>query len=174
MLAPLEVVYTGSVGAYTVVSALVAVGIPILVDLVTKKLASARLKAMVLIVLSALNGFLTEYVHSVNTNVDFHVDSAAMTAIMSIVVSAAMFFSVWKPTGISGADGVVQKLTPAGLGAERTGNEQGAVDVAYVLIIVGLVLVVVGLLTSWTLLWLGAVLAVVGGIVHLAQGRRST
>lgn len=111
-----EVVYTGQVGAYTIVSAVVALIIPILVDVVTKRVASARWKAAALAGLSAVNGFLTEYVHSVDTHIDFHVDTALMTAVMSLVVATAAYVGAWKPLGVSGGGGAVQRALPGGVG----------------------------------------------------------
>lgn len=94
-------------------NALVGIVIPLVVALVTAKVASAKVKASVLLVLSAVGGYLTTLLVA---DVPVNWKNVA-TAIFTIVVAAgASFFTATKPLGIAGSDGVIQAKVSGGLG----------------------------------------------------------
>jgi hypothetical protein len=93
----------------------IATVLPALVALVTKKLASSGLKAIVLAVLSAVSGILT----SVAANGgDFDWKKALTSFIVSFVTASATHYGLLKPVGISGTNGVVANAVPGGIGTE--------------------------------------------------------
>lgn len=74
--------------------------LPILVGLVTSKVTSGGVKAVVLLALSTLNGFLVELAHP---GPGYSVGTAAVLALVSFGTAVAMHFGLWKPAGVSAA-----------------------------------------------------------------------
>jgi VIT1/CCC1 family predicted Fe2+/Mn2+ transporter len=85
-----------SIGGAQYLSALIGVVLPILVALVTKNAHSATLKSVLLLILSAVSGFLTE----LQTSGNFVWQQALFGAVMTFVVGVATLFGLWKPTGV--------------------------------------------------------------------------
>ena len=77
-------------------SALIGVVIPIAVALVTKHATSAKVKSLLLLVLSVVSGFLTELLNNAN----FVLEQAAFGAVLAFVTGTAALFGLWKPTGV--------------------------------------------------------------------------
>jgi len=90
--------------------------LPLLVDLVTKRLASGALKSSVLLALSLITGVLTEYLAALNANQPFDWATALYAAAVSFVLGVVSFFGLAQPLGISGKDGVLQRVLPGGIG----------------------------------------------------------
>ena len=80
-----------------VASVLVGVFLPILVGLVTKTVTSSSVKALLLALLSAVTGFLTEFINSGN----FVWQQALLSAVVTFVTAVAFHFGLWSPTGTS-------------------------------------------------------------------------
>lgn len=78
----------------------VGVFLPILVGLVTKTTTSAAVKAWLLAVLNVAGAFITTYINDPNT---FDLFGAALTAVVSFVTSVAVYYGLWRPTGIAPA-----------------------------------------------------------------------
>jgi hypothetical protein len=87
----------GSIHTVQVVSLLIGVFIPILVGLVTKVTTNATVKSLLLLGLSAVSGFLTEFVNSAN----FVWQQALLTTVMTFVIGVATHFGLWAPTGVT-------------------------------------------------------------------------
>jgi small basic protein len=81
-----------------IVSMLVGVVIPVLIALVTTKAMSAGLKAILLALLSALAGFVTEWLASPD---DFNWQIAVLTWFQTFIIAVATHFGLWKPTGVT-------------------------------------------------------------------------
>ncbi|MEU7416675.1 hypothetical protein [Streptomyces antibioticus] len=79
---------------------LVSVVLPVLVGLVTTRVTHAGVKAVLLLALSTVNGFLVEYAGPHGD--DYSVQTAAILALVSFAVSVLTHFGLLKPTGISG------------------------------------------------------------------------
>ncbi|MEU3281569.1 hypothetical protein [Streptomyces antibioticus] len=79
---------------------LVSVILPVLVGLVTTRVTHAGVKAVLLLALSGLNGFLVEYAGPHDAG--YSVQTAAVLALVSFAVSVLTHFGLLKPTGISG------------------------------------------------------------------------
>lgn len=80
-------------------SLLIGVVLPILVGIVTKVTTHPGAKAVLLALLSAVSGFLTEWA---GTDA-FNWASALITWLGTFMVAVAVHFGVWKPTGITAA-----------------------------------------------------------------------
>lgn len=78
---------------------LVSVVLPVLVGLVTTRVTSAGLKAVLLLALSTLNGLLVEYAAPGD---GYDVGTAVILALVSFGTGVLMHFGLWKPTGVSG------------------------------------------------------------------------
>lgn len=78
----------------------IGVLLPVVVALITRKLGdSSRYKAMALLALNLLNGFLTELLGQG----DFHFWSAVNGVILSFVTGVVALYGFLKPTGASDA-----------------------------------------------------------------------
>jgi hypothetical protein len=80
---------------------LLAVGLPLLVGLVTKTVTDAGKKAVLLAGLAALTGLVSEWAAAVNAGVVFNLGSAALVALFAFLAGVGMHFGLYKPTGIS-------------------------------------------------------------------------
>jgi hypothetical protein len=78
---------------------LVSVVLPVLVGLVTTRVTSAGVKAVLLLALSILNGLLVEVA---NPGPGFNLGTAAILAVVAFGTGVLAHFGLWKPTGISG------------------------------------------------------------------------
>lgn len=83
--------------AVQVASLLIGVFIPILVGLVTKRSTDARVKSILLLALSGVSGFLTEFVNSSN----FVWQQALLTTVVTFVIGVATYYGLWTPTGVT-------------------------------------------------------------------------
>lgn len=89
-----------TLAAAQVLSLLVGIILPILVGIVTKTTTHAGAKAVLLALLSAVSGLLSEYMAGGD---GFNWATAAITWLGTFLVAVATHFGFWKPTGISGA-----------------------------------------------------------------------
>lgn len=78
---------------------LVSVILPVLVGLVTTRVTSAGVKAVLLLALSVLNGLLVEVA---NPGPGFDFGTAAILALVAFATGVLAHFGLWKPTGLSG------------------------------------------------------------------------
>jgi hypothetical protein len=80
-----------------VASLLVGIGLPLLVGFVTKSSTSSTVKSLLLVALSCVSGFLTEFINSSN----FVWQQALLTSIVTFVVGVAAHYGVFVPTGVT-------------------------------------------------------------------------
>lgn len=78
---------------------LVSVVLPVLVGLVTTRVTHAGVKAVVLLALSTVNGFVVEYAAP---GPGYDVGTAAVLALVAFGTGVLAHFGLWKPTGVSG------------------------------------------------------------------------
>lgn len=90
--------------------------LPIVVALITARIADGAVKALVLLALSAVSGFLTSALAAVELGVPFAWDQAAFTVLLGYVVAVASHFGLWKPAAVTGSGGAVQARVPGGIG----------------------------------------------------------
>jgi hypothetical protein len=77
---------------------LVSVVLPVLVGLVTTRVTNASTKAVLLLALSILNGFVVEFAAP---GPGYSVGTAAVLALVSFGTGVLTHFGLWKPTGVS-------------------------------------------------------------------------
>src|SRR5688500_13670649 len=80
--------------------------LPIVVALVTARAAAGTVKALALLLLSATSGYLISWLDAVNGGAAFDFSQASFTAALGFVVAVAAHFGVWKPTAVTGSDGI--------------------------------------------------------------------
>lgn len=96
--------------------------LPALVALVTKRMASSGLKAVVLLFLSALLGFATEMYNAVVHAAEFNFGRVAAQWLLSFLVAVAAHYGLLKPTGLTGSQGVIARGVPGGVGQDDVGK----------------------------------------------------
>jgi len=80
---------------------LVSVLLPVITGFVTTRFTSGSKKAVVLALLSAITGFGTEVMNAVQNASTYDVFTGLVSAITVFIVAVAMYFGLWKPTGIA-------------------------------------------------------------------------
>lgn len=90
---------------------LISVILPVLVGLVTTRVTSAGVKAVLLLALTALNGFLVEYAAP---GPDYDLGNAVILVLVSFGTAVLSHFGLWKPTGVSGKaqDSLITAASP--------------------------------------------------------------
>lgn len=78
---------------------LVSVILPVLVGLVTTRVTHAGLKAILLLALSTITGFVVEFAGPHDAG--YNVGTAAVLALVSFGTGVLTHFGFWKPVGVS-------------------------------------------------------------------------
>lgn len=76
----------------------ISVALPVLVGLVTKHVTHPGVKAVLLLALSTLNGFLVELA---NPGPGYDIGTAVILSLVAFAVGVLSHFGLWKPTGVS-------------------------------------------------------------------------
>lgn len=84
-----------------ILGALVSTVLPLLVGLVTTKVTSGGLKAVLLAALAAATGLLTELLAAVNAGVAYDLGNGLVLALTSFLIAVALHYGLWKPTTLS-------------------------------------------------------------------------
>lgn len=87
---------------------IIAVILPALVALVTKQVASANVKAVLLLLLSAVTGTVTSIQANGGT---FDLKEAAVATVLTFVVAVGSHFGFLRPLEITGSQGAIQRKT---------------------------------------------------------------
>lgn len=77
---------------------LISVILPVAVGLVTKRVTHAGVKAVLLLALSTLNGFLVELA---NPGPDYDFGTAVILTLVAFATGVLSHFGLWKPVGVS-------------------------------------------------------------------------
>ncbi|MDX3019852.1 hypothetical protein [Streptomyces acidiscabies] len=77
---------------------LVSVVLPVLVGLVTTRVTHAGAKAVLLLALSTINGFVVEYAAP---GPGYSVGTAAVLSLVAFGTGVLSHFGLWKPAGVS-------------------------------------------------------------------------
>lgn len=86
-----------------VISLLIGVILPLLVGLVTKWETPSAFRAVLLLLLSAVSAFATEFLASLNSGTAFDVGATLLSVLGTFLVGVGMQFGIWRPTGASDA-----------------------------------------------------------------------
>lgn len=98
-------------------SVAVSVVLPILVALITARVADGTVKALVLLVLATLSGLGTAVLDAQATGQAVDLSQLAFDALASFVLAVAWHFGLLKPANVTGSTGVVQVKVPGGVGS---------------------------------------------------------
>lgn len=90
--------------------------LPMLVALVTSKVANAGLKATVLAGLSAAAGLLNELYTVGGDTAAYDWNSGLANAVTVFLVGVGLHYGLLKPIGVTGGDGSIANSVPNGLG----------------------------------------------------------
>lgn len=101
---------------------LVSLVLPMLVALATTRLAAPRLKAVVLAVLAAVTGFLSELLDALVNGTAYDLGAAFSTWTYAFILAVAAHFGLLKPAGVTGSSGAIAKALPGGLGRDDPGE----------------------------------------------------
>jgi hypothetical protein len=83
---------------FDLLTLLVNTVLPILVGLVTTRMTGSRAQAVLLALLTAITGFVSEWLEA---GLDaFDLKSALFTWITGFVVAVATHYGLWRPTGV--------------------------------------------------------------------------
>lgn len=82
---------------------LVAIVLPILVGLVTTKTTSPAKRAIILAALALIAGLLSELLAAINAGVSYDLFAGLVQGIATFLVAVALYFGLWKPTGVTSA-----------------------------------------------------------------------
>lgn len=100
----------------TVLSLIVGFILPMLTALVTKRVASGGVKAIVLLLLSIVAGFFTELQQHDGT---FLLWPTVVNILVTFATAVISHFGLLQPVGVTGANGVIQRAVPGGVGSEK-------------------------------------------------------
>lgn len=78
---------------------LVSVILPVIVGLITTRVTHAGMKAIALLAMSTVTGFVTEYAGPHGD--DYSVQTAVVLALVSFGTGVLIHFGLWKPAGVS-------------------------------------------------------------------------
>jgi len=84
-----------------IIGLLISTVLPILTGLVTTRLTSSGLKAVILALLSAVTGLLTELAASINAGTTYDLGNGLVLALTAFLVAVSMHYGIWKPTTVS-------------------------------------------------------------------------
>lgn len=81
----------------------IAVLLPLLVGLVTTKVTSSNVKAVLLIVLSFIAGLLGEILVAAQAGVPYDLAAGLIAGFTTLIIAIAVHFGVWRPIGATNA-----------------------------------------------------------------------
>lgn len=86
-----------------VISMLIGVVLPLVVGLVTKWETAPSVRAVLLLLLSAVSAFMTELLSSITGNSIFDVGATLLAVLSTFLIGVGMHFGFYKPIGASDA-----------------------------------------------------------------------
>lgn len=84
-----------------VLGMVVSIILPLVVGLVTTRVTNPGKKAVILALLAAVTGVLTELLAAVTANQAYDLGTGLIIALGAFLVAVGMHFGIWKPTGVS-------------------------------------------------------------------------
>lgn len=99
-----------------ILTLIVSVVLPMIVALVTKQATTSQIKALALLFLAALTGFLGELLNARVEDAPYDVGVAVMNWVTSFIIGVGMHYGLFKPAAITGDTGAIQQAIPGGIG----------------------------------------------------------
>lgn len=87
----------------SVLTLIVGTILPIVVGLVTTRVTRAAVKAWLLAGLTLVTTFLQALLFATQSGVSFDGKAIFIAAFTQFIISVAIYYGLWKPTGIAGA-----------------------------------------------------------------------
>ena len=94
--------------------------LPIVVALVTKRVAPSSVKTIILIVLAAIAALLQNIIQ---LGGEFDVKTTVLNFVLTLFTAIAAHFGVLKPVLVTGSEGAVQKAVPGGIGPSTPADD---------------------------------------------------
>jgi len=95
----------------SIIQLILTVVMPIAVGLVTTRTTSGAVKAWLLAAFTLVASILTELAAALSQHVPFDLGVALIATVPSFVISVAMYYGLWKPTGVGAAAQNVEATT---------------------------------------------------------------
>jgi carbon starvation protein CstA len=111
--------FTATLDTAQILSFIVSAVLPVLVAVITARSASDGFKAWLLLGLSALTGFLTNWLSSLNSGMPFNIAAALITVAISFATAVISHQGILLPIGLTGADGSAARVLPNGIVGRR-------------------------------------------------------
>lgn len=92
------------------ISTLIGVVLPILVALVTDRIASGGVKAVTLLALAAVTSYLSAWLVALNGGAPFDWSQAAFGVLTTFTIAVAAHLGLWRSVGLTGIDGAAAKV----------------------------------------------------------------
>jgi hypothetical protein len=102
--------------------------LPAIVALVIARVANPAWKALTLLFLSAVSGFLLSWLAALNTDTPFLWDQAVFTVLTGFAVAVLSHFGLLQPISLTGKEGVIQQNLGGGLGGGEAVQHQQLSD----------------------------------------------
>jgi len=87
----------------SVLTLVVGTVMPILVALVTTRITSSAAKAWLLAGLTLISTLLQALLLAAQSGIPFELGAILVSAVQQFIISVAIYYGLWKPTGIAGA-----------------------------------------------------------------------
>jgi len=87
----------------SILTLIVGTLLPILVGLVTTRVTSSAVKAWLLAGLTLVTTILQSLLLATQSGIAFEFESIFVSALTQFFISVAIYYGLWKPTGIAGA-----------------------------------------------------------------------
>lgn len=84
-----------------IVGLIVSTILPILTGLVTTRVTSGGVKAVILAALAAVTGLGTELLASIQSETTYDFGTGLVLALTAFLIAVAMHFGLWKPTTVA-------------------------------------------------------------------------
>lgn len=94
--------FTFTLDPSLVIQLVLTVFMPIAVGLVTTRTTSSSIKTWLLAGLTLVTSLLTQLGAAIASNTPFDLGLALLAVIPAFAISVAMYYGLWKPTGIGG------------------------------------------------------------------------
>lgn len=87
----------------SVLTLIIGTVLPIVVGLVTTRVTSGAVKAWLLAALTLVTTVLQAMLLASQSGIAFDLGAILIAAVQQFIVSVAIYYGLWKPTGIAGA-----------------------------------------------------------------------